>query len=176
VQPGQPDVSPPARVATSRDAPHVTLAHGPAPRETAPGVCGMATGYLVENLEHRRRPGAASHREEDLGSLKVPGQRGNHRRAARLGATAARATCLRVEAIMGGSRVVAGLLGLVLIALALSDAAKLHIWTNTRLLSRISRAPCSLLAGSQSCWFTIVGRTAGMCLSPSWVGSPLSVV
>ena len=32
---------------------------------------------------------------------------------------------------MRGSRVVAGLLGPVLIALALSDATKLHIWTNT---------------------------------------------
>jgi hypothetical protein len=32
---------------------------------------------------------------------------------------------------MSGSRLVAGLFGLVLIGLALSDAAKLHIWTNT---------------------------------------------
>jgi hypothetical protein len=32
---------------------------------------------------------------------------------------------------MRGSRLVAGLLGPVLIALALSDATKLHIWTNT---------------------------------------------
>ena len=32
---------------------------------------------------------------------------------------------------MSGSRLVAGLFGLVLVALALSDAAKLHIWTNT---------------------------------------------
>ena len=32
---------------------------------------------------------------------------------------------------MRGSRLVAGLLGLVLIAFALSDAMKLHIWTNT---------------------------------------------
>ena len=31
---------------------------------------------------------------------------------------------------MTGSRLVAGLFGLVLIGLALSDAAKLHIWTN----------------------------------------------
>ena len=32
---------------------------------------------------------------------------------------------------MRGSRLVAGLFGPVLIALALSDATKLHIWTNT---------------------------------------------
>jgi hypothetical protein len=32
---------------------------------------------------------------------------------------------------MSGSRLIAGLFGLVLIGLALSDAAKLHIWTNT---------------------------------------------
>lgn len=52
------------------------------------------------------------------------------RRTARLGATAARATCSRVEAAVRGSRLVAGLVGLVLSALALSHAAKLHIGTN----------------------------------------------
>jgi hypothetical protein len=42
---------------------------------------------------------------------------------------------------MTGSRLVAGLFGLVLIGLALSDAAKLHIWTNTP-------APVAYLSGA----------------------------
>ena len=60
---------------------------------------------------------------------------------------------------MSGSRLVAGLFGLVLIGLALSDAAKLHIWTNTP-------APVAYLSSA----VLSVGRLIIVLVHNRWTG------
>jgi len=60
---------------------------------------------------------------------------------------------------MKGSRLVAGLLGPVLIALALSDATKLHLWTNTP-------APVAYLSSA----LLLVGGLAIVMVHNRWTG------
>jgi len=90
------------------------------------------------------------------------------------------------------SRLVAGLFGLVLIGLALSDAAKLHIWTNTPAPVAYLSSAVLFVGGlivilvhnrwtggwhvllTLLGWLAIVGGL--VWISPSWVGLLLSVL
>ena len=63
---------------------------------------------------------------------------------------------------MRGSRLVAGLLGPVLVALALSDATKLHIWTN-------APAPVAYLA-STLLFVGGVGGLSSVLVHNRWTG------
>jgi hypothetical protein len=97
-----------------------------------------------------------------------------------------------LEAAMSGSGLVAGLFGLVLIGLALSDAAKLHIWANTLapvayLLSGVIFVGGLIIVLIHNRWtsgsrvlLTFLGWLAivavSPAISPSLVGMPLPVL